>query len=287
MKTSIKYTFTLVLFFCFSFSYGQNFVDKKIAIGADTLSYFDVGKGKPTLFFIHGSYIDKNYWKNQFSFFSKKYRVIALDLAGHGNSTHNRTDWSIQNFGSDINQIIKKLALKKVIIIGHSVGADIMLEASNKKNKVIIGIIGIDYFKNVGAGLPQNVIDQVITNLKTDFAGTNEQYVKQALISKNTKPEIVNKILADFMAMNPKIGIAMNDNFLNYSKREADLLKTLPLKLFLINVDYVPTNIANLKEVTNNNYDLQIFSGSCHYPMIEIPEVFNSALDKTISKIKK
>ena len=32
MKTSIKYTFTLVLFFCFSFSYGQNFVDKKIAI---------------------------------------------------------------------------------------------------------------------------------------------------------------------------------------------------------------------------------------------------------------
>ena len=89
------------------------------------------------------------------------------------------------------------------------------------------------------------------------------------------------------MAMNPKIGIAMNDNFLNYSKREADLLKTLPLKLFLINVDYVPTNIANLKEVTNNNYDLQIFSGSCHYPMIEIPEVFNSALDKTISKIKK
>ena len=88
----------------FSISYGQEYVEKKIVIGKDTLSYFDTEKNKTTLLFIHGSFINKDYWKNQISFFSKKYRVIALDLAGHGNSTHNRTDWSAQRLESDITR---------------------------------------------------------------------------------------------------------------------------------------------------------------------------------------
>jgi|ADurb_Total_1113_FD_contig_21_1548170_length_413_multi_4_in_0_out_0_1 hypothetical protein len=41
-----------------------------------------------------------------------------------------------------------------------------MLEVANEKSKAIIGIVAIDYFKNVGVGLPQNVIEQVISNLK-------------------------------------------------------------------------------------------------------------------------
>lgn len=288
MKRNIKLIFTTLFFILFcSVSYGQKYMEKKIIIGTDTLAYFDTGKGKTTLLFIHGSFINKDYWKNQISFFSKKYRTIAFDLAGHGNSTCNRTDWSAQKFGSDITKIINKLSLKNVILVGHSVGADIMLEAVNENSKAIIGIIGIDYFKNVVANLPQNVIDQVMTSLKTDFLGTNEQYVKQALISKNTKTEIGDKVLADFKAMNKNIGIAMIENFLNYTNRETELLKKLPLKLFLINVDYVPTNIANLKEATNNNFDLRILNGSCHYPMIEVPDTFNLELGKIISKIKR
>ena len=288
MKINIKPTFTTLIFsfFC-CVSYGQKHLEKTIVIGTDTLSYFDTGKNKTTLLFIHGSFINKDYWKNQISFFSKKYRVIAIDLAGHGNSTHNTKDWSVQKFGNDITQIIHKLSLKKVIIVGHSVGADIMLETANQKNNAIIGIIGIDYFKNVGVGLPKNVIEQVVSSLKTDFTGTNEQYVKQALINKNTKSEISDKILRDFKTMDKNIGIAMNENFLTYTNRETELLKKLPLKLFLINVNYVPTNADNLKEATNNNFELRILNGNCHYPMIEIPETFNSELDKVITKIKK
>ncbi len=90
--------------------------------------------------------------------------------------------------------------------------------------------------------------------------------------------------MADFKAMDSKIGIAMNENFLNYTNRETELLKKLPLKLFLINVDYVPTNTDDLKEATNNNFDLRILNGSCHFPMIEIPETFNSELNNVIAK---
>ncbi len=162
---------------------------KKIEINNQSLAYFDNGKGNPTLLFIHGAFINKEYWSEQITHFSPKYRVIAIDLAGHGNSSHNRTEWTIQNYGKDISKFMDKLSLKNVILIGHSIGADIILETVTDNPKPIIGLVGIDYFKNVGVELPEKTIDQLVTSLKTDFVNTCEQYAKQALLTKETNSE--------------------------------------------------------------------------------------------------
>lgn len=288
MKNALKHILTIILILNISNSFAQSQIrEKKIVINNDTLSYYDKGKGKTTLLFIHGSFVNKEYWKNQIQFFSKKYRVIALDLAGHGNSTHNRNNWTIQEFGNDITQIITKLSLKRVILIGHSVGADIALETASQNNPAIIGIVGIDYFKNTGFALPENVIEQVITNLKTDFQKTNEQYVNQALVTQKTNQGIKDRILSDFKSMNPNIGIAMNESFLHYSKRETDLLKKNRYKLYLLNTDYSPTNTDSLKNIVGDNYELNLMNGTCHYSMIENPEKFNPELQKIIRQITR
>ena len=288
MKNALKHILTIILILNISNSFAQSQIrEKKIVINNDTLSYYDKGKGKTTLLFIHGSFVNKEYWKNQIQFFSKKYRVIALDFAGHGNSTHNRNNWTIQEFGNDITQIITKLSLKRVILIGHSVGADIALETASQNNPAIIGIVGIDYFKNTGFALPENVIEQVITNLKTDFRKTNEQYVNQALVTQKTNQGIKDRILSDFKSMNPNIGIAMNESFLHYSKRETDLLKKNRYKLYLLNADYSPTNTNSLKNIVGDNYELNLMNGTSHYSMIENPEKFNSELQKIIRQITR
>ncbi len=93
-------------------------------VDTDTPSYYDNGKGKITLVFIHGSFINKEYWDKQLPYFSSNYRVVAIDLAEHGNSTHNRNEWTIHKYGNDIRKLIKELSLKNVILIGHSVGGD-------------------------------------------------------------------------------------------------------------------------------------------------------------------
>src|SRR5699024_10524794 len=97
-------------------------------------------KGATTILFIHGAFIDKEYWNEQLSYFSSNYRVVAIDLAGHGNSTHNRTEWTVQNFGKDISEFIKKLSLKNVILIGHSFGTDVMLETATTHSAEVIGL---------------------------------------------------------------------------------------------------------------------------------------------------
>ena len=259
---------------------------KNININGEVLSYFDNESGDTTLLFIHGAFINKEYWNNQLSYFEPKYRVIAIDLPGHGNSSHNRTEWTGQNFGKDLSEFIEELSLKNVILIGHSFGSDVMLETVANSSSQIKGLVEVDHMKNIGVELPEETIDQMVKSLKTDFAHTCEQYAKQALVTEETNSELVTKLLKDYRKMNPDVGIPLLQNGFNYPKRETELLKGLKQKLYLLHVDYTSTNEENLKKYLGDNYELHTLSGTCHYPMLENPDEFNASLEKILSRIK-
>ncbi|RKN83536.1 alpha/beta fold hydrolase [Ulvibacterium marinum] len=258
---------------------------KTIKINEETLSYLDNENGKITLLFLHGAFINKDYWDEQLSYFAKDFRVIAVDLPGHGDSSFNQKEYTGERFGKDISTLIKKLALKNVIIIGHSFGSDVMLETVALNASEIIGLIEIDHLKNVGMELPKEAVDQIVAGLNTDFEATCEQFAKQALLTEATNPEIVARLLNDYKRMNPEFGIPLLEYNFGYARREAELLKGLELKLNSVHVNYTPTNEESLKTYLGDNYKLHIMEGTCHYPMLENPKELNTLLETIISKI--
>src|SRR5215213_10101817 len=116
----------------------QTIEEKEISIGKDVISYYDSLIGDVVLFFIHGSFLSKDYWQKQLYHFAPNYRVIAIDLTGHGKSTAHKNDFTIDQYGKDILNIINQLPLENVILIGHSIGGDIMLAANEMKSNSII-----------------------------------------------------------------------------------------------------------------------------------------------------
>lgn len=257
-----------------------------IEVNDEKLTYLDSGTGQTTLLFIHGAFINKEYWTNQVSHFSKKFRVLAIDLAGHGDSSHNRSDWTGSSFGKDISEFMEKLSLENVILIGHSFGSDVMLETEAINSSRIKGLVEVDHMKNVGVALPQEAIDQLVVGLEANFEATCEQFAKQALISEETDAKLVEKLLADYRNMNPEVGIPLLKNGFNHTDREVALLKGLDRKLYQIHVDYVPTDEEKLKKYLGDNYELHIMEGTCHYPMLENPKKFNALLENILLKIE-
>jgi pimeloyl-ACP methyl ester carboxylesterase len=64
--------------------------------------YYEVcGDGEPALVFIHGWCCKRSYWVNQLSEFAQRHKVVAVDLAGHGESGLDRKAWTIPAFGED------------------------------------------------------------------------------------------------------------------------------------------------------------------------------------------
>ena len=254
-----------------------------------TINHHIDGKGEVTLLFVHGAYIDQSYWAAQVDFFKRDYTVVTLDLAGHGKSGRSRTDWSIEGLADDIVALIKYHQLEKVILIGHSLGADLNLIAATKFPDPIIGFVVVDNFKNVATPLAPEFQDQVagiIESLRKDFAGTNEQYARMALVSADTPTAITDRIVADYRNTYEPMGQATMPEFFKLDQLEKDLLPHLKLKIYLINVTYYPTNVEALQKNAVHGFELREIAGTCHYPMIEHPDAFNEALNETIHTIR-
>ncbi len=259
---------------------------RTLAIHGENISYLDAGHGDVTLLFLHGAFIFKEYWTAQIAHFAKSHRVVAVDLAGHGASTHQRTDLTISDYGSDVTGLIRELGLRNVILIGHSFGADVMLEAVTHDAANIIGLLELDHLKNVGSAPPPAFIEQLIAGFRADFAATCAQFARGALVSDATDPALVDRLLADYTKMNQEVGISLFQRTLDYPSREVALLEGLSQKLYSIHVNYAPTNAEALRQCLGGNYSLRTIDGTCHYPMLEHPGLLNLVLEEVVAEIR-
>ncbi|HLA56479.1 MAG TPA: alpha/beta hydrolase [Flavobacterium sp.] len=273
-------------------SCNQNESGKSPVIKRDgaEINYRVSGDGGATLLFVHGSYMDQTCWDEQVKYFSPDYKVVTFDLPGHGKSGKDRPYWTVEGFSDDVYAVIKKLHLKNVILIGHSLGADINLIAATSHPKNIIGFIGIDNFKNAATPLPaqyQKQTETILENLKKDFANTNEQYARMALLTPETSPEITNKIVSAYRNAYPPMGKQTMPEVFKMYETEERLLPQLNHKLHLINVDYIPTNEAPLKKYAGSGYEVLHMKGTSHYPMLENPQKLNQLLQQAIDDIAR
>src|SRR6476661_3082381 len=116
----------------------------KIERDGVAISYTSCGNRDTTLLFIHGWGINKEYWEPQVKHFCSRFRVVAIDLPGFGQSGTNRANWNFDEYASDVKAVIDELKLKNVILIGHSMSGDLILNFANKYPSDVSGLIGID-----------------------------------------------------------------------------------------------------------------------------------------------
>lgn len=96
-----------------------------------SLYYQEQGEGEP-LFLLHGNGEDGTYFANQLSFFSDRYRVIAVDTRGHGKSPRGTASFTMEQFAVDLHKLMDKLEIQKAIILGFSDGANIAMKFALK-----------------------------------------------------------------------------------------------------------------------------------------------------------
>jgi len=250
------------------------------------IAYTDTGKGDTTLLFVHGWALNRGYWSDQINHFSNKYRVVAIDLPGFGESSKNRADWSTTAYSHDIDSVIGQLKLHNVILIGHSMAGDIVLQSAINNPKNVIAFVGVDNFKHVGkqeTPADKKNFTAAITLLKNNFKIIAPDYFNQALFSKTTDTAIRKRILNDVAHADSTVAVAameQGDNFNELAK-----LRAADLKLYLINSDYQPTDTTGLVK-DKIPYLLLTVHGTGHFPMVEDAADFNKQLERVITDLK-
>ena len=90
------------------------------------LNYLEKGTGFP-LILLHGNGESLEYFEHQIAYFSKNYRVIALDTRGHGKSPRGEAPFSIRQFAEDLKGFMDQKEIEKAHILGFSDGGNIAL----------------------------------------------------------------------------------------------------------------------------------------------------------------
>lgn len=257
-----------------------------ISSDAEKIAYSVNGNGKTTLMFIHGWSLDSRLWHNQIRNFSDEYQVVTIDLAGHGNSSFNRNEYTMLAFANDIKAVIEKEGIDSAVLIGHSMAGGIIAEAAKLMPNKVKGIIGVDTSQNVALKLSQVDLDLMTKPFEDDFQNGINAFVKDSL-PPNTEPELLYWVRED-MASAPK-DIAINQ-FRNYlsqyvSGESYRIYKSIKVPVVLVNARLWPTDSAENKKHIKN-YSIYFIEDSGHFPMLEKPDEFNKVLLQAVKSIK-
>ncbi len=244
------------------------------------ISFEKLGTGEPALVFIHGWSNNKTIWEEQVAHFSKKYTVVTLDLAGFGQSGNNRSEWSIPAFAGDVNAVISKLGLQKVVLVGFSMGGPVAVETANANPDPVLGIVLVDNMQDVDMHFSTEMMDQTMAYMM-DLV-TNPTIEKIKPFCKNNPEESFQKIKATLKGAPGKgweESLRATLNWSNDNCRQA--LKKLQVPVVAINSNARPTNIEAFKKLVPS-FRAHIVPDVGHVIMWDAPVIFDSLLEESI-----
>jgi pimeloyl-ACP methyl ester carboxylesterase len=73
--------------------------------------------------------------------FSPRHQTIAADLRGHGASPGSAADCSVEHYGADVAEVMRELALPPSVLVGHSMGCRVVIEAALQAPAQTAGVI--------------------------------------------------------------------------------------------------------------------------------------------------
>ena len=250
---------------------GRNSVASKDGV---TIYYEVHGSGEPALVFIHCWCCDRSYWDAQVDTFAKKYKVVTIDLAGHGESGLNREKWLIPAFGADVKAVVDKLHLDKIILIGHSMGGPVIIDAARQMPGRVIGLIGVDTYQNFNQRFTPEQSDAFLTPFRENFKESTAHFVR-TMFPPTADSTLVEWVVNDMSLAPEEVGISAMEGMFQFDARE--VLKEVRVPIRSINSDMWPVDVeANRKHAVS--FDVVIMEKLGHFVHMEDPESFNLLL---------
>jgi pimeloyl-ACP methyl ester carboxylesterase len=236
--------------------------------------------GRPVLVFVHCWSCDRHLWDEQVAHFAKRYRVVTLDLAGHGESGQGRKEWTIPAFGQDVASVVRALGLKRVILVGHSMGGPVILEAARALPDRVSGLVPVDTLLKVAAVSDPKEVEAFLAPLRADYKVGVAKFLRSALFVPTTDPKLADRIVAETQARPPAIALAALAANLAYDARPA--LQAIHVSIHAINSDKYPTDVEGNRRYAPQ-YQVTLMNGVGHYLMLEDPARFDGLLEGVIA----
>ncbi|HVE50502.1 MAG TPA: alpha/beta hydrolase [Casimicrobiaceae bacterium] len=236
------------------------------------------GTRSPTVVLVHGWSCDRSYWDAQKDYLSGRYRVVTLDLAGHGRSARGRTGWTIAAFASDVTAVVGAVPTNDVVLVGHSMGGDVVLEAARSLRHSVRGVVWVDTYRQLSVFSSAEEVRSRLAPFESDFVHATRAFVRQ-MFREDADPALVERVVLHMSAAPPDIALAALESAWTFGANVPALLRELGVPVVAINPDQPATDHGSMQR---HGVKVVSISGVGHFPMLESAERFNACLTDVI-----
>jgi uncharacterized protein (TIGR02246 family) len=246
------------------------------------IRYEASGQGSPAVVLVHCWMCDRHLWDHAAARLAREHRVVTIDLAGHGESGRARKAWTIEAFGEDVRAVVEALGLDRVVLVGHSLGAPVILEAARRLPGRVVGLVPVDTLQNVENKTSPDEIAAFLAPFRADYEASAEGFIRQYMFVPGSPPSLIDRIVAKTRQGPAAIAVACLEAAFGYDAAPAFEALAVPIRA--INADRFPTEReANRRHAPQ--FDVVLMKGVGHYPMLEDPDRFDPLLALVVRDI--
>jgi pimeloyl-ACP methyl ester carboxylesterase len=246
-----------------------------------TSLYFEShGEGGRSLLFVHGWQGNSRWWDHQLGAFPG-FRLVFLDLGGHGKSAQTREQYSVRAYAEDIWAVAEALNLHHITLVGHSMSGSHVVEAYGLMPERVERIVLVDTLHNLNQMPTMEELGPFFEGMRADYPRAVEMGFRQYMFRQNSPPEVVNRVIAEASARPVELSIKTLSAFYQTDIRPAASRVEVPVRA--INSDLLPTQ-AEANKKYFHDFAYEVIPAVGHYPMLEKPAEFNAALARALER---
>jgi pimeloyl-ACP methyl ester carboxylesterase len=178
--------------------------------------------------------------------------------------------------------VVGDLGWERVILVGHSMGGGVVVEAASQLPGKVRGLIWVDSFHRVGGPQsPASEMDAFFAPFDSNFVEQTRTFVR-SMFPVTADSAVMERVALDMSAAPPVVAMSAMRHAFTYDATLAGRLAELKLPVVAINAALFPTDTASMSA---NGVQVLIMPDVGHFLMMEDPAQFNVLFREAIGKI--
>ncbi|MFP1677445.1 alpha/beta fold hydrolase [Alloalcanivorax sp. C16-2] len=239
----------------------------------------ETGAGADLVVLLHGWTCRRGHWDAFLEGPGRDYHCLAPDLPGHGDSATTDGVFSVAGLAADVADLVASRRPARVVLVGHSMGGAVAMEAATRLPDVA-AVVLVDTFVIPYGDLAEADASAIERGFREDFESALDRLVDTNAASgmrRGAKDELANGM----KETNPARMLPLWSDLLRWDPEPA--FQALRAPLLAINGDLIPD--ASRRRCAGR-VDEQRLPGAGHFPQLEMPEVFNRALEDILRRVQ-
>lgn len=265
-----------------SMTVAQNGASKFAKLGSNKIHYKSWGKGKDALVLVHCWTCNLELWRDQIPEFSKRARVVALDLPGHGLSDKPETTYSMDFFADAVDAVMKDAGLEHAVLVGHSMGTPVVRQFYRKYPQKTLAIVIVDgAIRQFGTKEQRDQFTAPLRGPNYKEAGVKMFAAMTSTLSDADKERIRNSYVST-----PQYVLVSSMDAMGVDSIYAPDKINVPVLAILAKSPYWPADTEQFLHSLAPDLEYQMWDGVSHFLFMDRPKEFNAAVISFLDKKK-